>query len=72
MVGAVVGEISSGTGGGIGRLVIAYSLEATSDPAKVYTAMIGAALLGLVVAAAISLLELPLMRHRRRVLGATV
>jgi NitT/TauT family transport system permease protein len=72
VVGAVVGEISSGTGGGIGRLVIAYSLEATSDPAKVYTAMIGAALLGLVVAAAISLLELPLMRHRRRVLGATV
>ena len=72
VVGAVVGEISSGTGGGIGRLVIAYSLEATSDPAKVYTAMIGAALLGLVVAGAISLLEVPLMRHRRRVLGATV
>jgi len=67
VVGAVVGEISSGTGGGIGRLVIAYSLEATSDPAKVYTAMIGAALLGLVVAGAVSLFELPLMRHRRHV-----
>ncbi len=71
VVGAVVGEISTGTGGGIGRLVIEYSREATSDPAKVYTAMLGAAVLGLVVAAAISLLELPLMRHRRRVLGAT-
>jgi NitT/TauT family transport system permease protein len=72
VVGAVVGEISTGTRGGIGRLVIEYSREATSDPAKVYTAMLGAGLLGLVVAAAISLLEVPLMRHRRRVSGATL
>ncbi|MEV4133377.1 ABC transporter permease subunit [Dactylosporangium sp. NPDC049742] len=67
VVGAVVGEISTGTRGGIGRLVIEYSREATSDPAKVYTAMLGAAVLGLVVAGTVSLLELPLMRHRRRV-----
>jgi NitT/TauT family transport system permease protein len=67
VVGAVVGEISTGTRGGIGRLVIEYSREATSDPAKVYTAMLGAALLGLIVAGAVTLLELPLMRHRRRV-----
>jgi NitT/TauT family transport system permease protein len=33
----------------------------------VYTAMLGAALLGLVVAGFVSLLELPLMRHRRQV-----
>lgn len=72
VVGAVVGEISTGTRGGIGRLVIEYSREATSDPAKVYTAMMGAALLGLVVAATITLLEMPLMRHRRRVWGATL
>ena len=67
VVGAMVGEISTGTRGGIGRLVIEYSREATSDPAKVYTAMLGAALLGLVVAGFVSLLELPLMRHRRQV-----
>jgi NitT/TauT family transport system permease protein len=67
VVGAVVGEISTGTRGGIGRLIIEYSREATTDPAKVYTAMLGAALLGLVVAGAVSLLELPLMRHRRHV-----
>jgi NitT/TauT family transport system permease protein len=67
VVGAVVGEISTGTRGGIGRLIIEYSREATSDPAKVYTAMLGAAVLGLVVAGMVSLLELPLMRHRRRV-----
>jgi NitT/TauT family transport system permease protein len=67
VVGAVVGEISTGTRGGIGRLIIEYSREATTDPAKVYTAMLGAALLGLLVAGAVSLLELPLMRHRRHV-----
>jgi NitT/TauT family transport system permease protein len=72
VVGAVVGEISTGTRGGIGRLIIEYSREATSDPAKVYTAMLGAALLGLVVAALVSLLELPLMRHRRRVTVVTM
>ena len=68
VVGAVVGEISTGTRGGIGRLVIEYSREATTDPAKVYTAMLGAALLGLVVAGAVALAEWPLTRHRRRVL----
>jgi NitT/TauT family transport system permease protein len=67
VVGAVVGEISTGTRGGVGRLIIEYSRDATTDPAKVYTAMLGAALLGLVVAGAVSLLELPLMRHRRHV-----
>ena len=72
VVGAVVGEISTGTRGGIGRLIIEYSREATSDPAKVYTAMLGAAVLGLVVAGLVSLLELPLMRHRRRVEVATL
>jgi NitT/TauT family transport system permease protein len=72
VVGAVVGEISTGTRGGIGRLIIEYSREATSDPAKVYTAMLGAGILGLVVAGLVGLLELPLMRHRRRVEVATL
>ncbi|GAB7042112.1 MULTISPECIES: ABC transporter permease [Catenuloplanes] len=63
VVGAVVGEISTGTRGGIGRLIIEYSREATGDPAKVYTAMIGAALLGLAVAGALALAELFLTRR---------
>jgi NitT/TauT family transport system permease protein len=65
VVGAVVGEISTGTRGGIGRLVIEYSREGTTDPAKVFTAMIGAALLGLAVAAVISTAEFLLTRRRR-------
>lgn len=64
VVGAVVAEISTGTRGGIGRLIIEYSREATSDPAKVYTAMIGAALLGLVVAGIVTTFDAVAMRHR--------
>jgi NitT/TauT family transport system permease protein len=64
VVGAVVAEISTGTRGGIGRLIIEYSREATSDPAKVYTAMLGAAFLGLGVAGLVSLIDLAFMRNR--------
>ncbi|MGN9911425.1 ABC transporter permease [Phytohabitans sp. LJ34] len=64
VVGAVVGEISTGTRGGIGRLVIEYSREATADPAKVYTAMVGAALLGLAVAGLVGAAEFALNRRR--------
>jgi NitT/TauT family transport system permease protein len=64
IVGAIVAEISTGTRGGIGRLIIEYSREATTDPAKVYTAIIGAAALGLVVAGLVSLFDLYAMRNR--------
>jgi NitT/TauT family transport system permease protein len=64
VIGAIVAEISTGTRGGIGRLVIEYSREATSDPAKVYTAFLGAALLGLLVAGLVALLDAALQRYR--------
>ncbi|MFL6128540.1 MAG: ABC transporter permease [Mycobacteriales bacterium] len=64
VVGAIVAEISTGTRGGIGRLVIEYSREATSDPAKVYTAFLGAAALGLLVAGMVALLDHALSRYR--------
>lgn len=64
VVGAIVAEISMGTPGGIGRLIIVYAQQATGDPSKMYTAILGAAVLGLVAAAAISLLDLGLRRYR--------
>jgi NitT/TauT family transport system permease protein len=64
VVGAIVAEISTGIRGGIGRLVIEYSREATSDPAKVWTAFLGAALLGLLVAGLVALVDLALARYR--------
>jgi len=66
VVGVVVAEISTGLAGGIGRLIIEYAREATSDPAKVFTAVFGAAALGLMMAAIVAVVDLVGMRHRPR------
>lgn len=62
VIGAIVAEISTGTRGGIGRLIIEYAQSATGDPAKPWTALIGAAALGLVVASLVGLVDLALYR----------
>jgi NitT/TauT family transport system permease protein len=64
VIGVVVAEISTGLKGGIGRLVIEYAREATGDPAKVFTAVFGAAGLGLVMAGIIAVGDIVLMRNR--------
>lgn len=64
VIGVVVAEISTGLRGGIGRLIIEYAREATSDPAKVYTAVFGAAVLGLTMAGIVAVVDLIVMRHR--------
>ncbi len=64
VVGAVVAEISTGLQGGIGRLIISYAQQATGDPAKVYAPVIGAAVMGMVAVAAISLLDVALKRYQ--------
>jgi NitT/TauT family transport system permease protein len=63
VVGTVVAEISTGVKGGIGRLIVEYAREATSQPAKVYVAVFGAIVLGLVVAGMVTLLDLYLTRN---------
>ncbi|MDT4894826.1 MAG: NitT/TauT family transport system permease protein [Pseudonocardiales bacterium] len=65
VVGTIVAEISTGLDGGIGRLIITYSQQATGDPSRVYAAVIGAAVLGLVAAAAVTLVDLALWRYSR-------
>ena len=64
VIGVVVAEISTGLKGGIGRLVIEYAREATADPAKVFTAVFGAAALGLVMAGFVTTADVLLMRNR--------
>lgn len=63
IVGTVVAEISTGVRGGIGRLLIEYAREATSDPAKVYVAMFGAITLGLLAAGLVTALDVYLTRN---------
>lgn len=63
VVGTVVAEISTGVRGGIGRLMVEYAREASSQPAKVYVAVFGAIVLGLVVTAAITAVDVLLTRN---------
>lgn len=63
VVGTVVAEISTGVRGGIGRLMVEYAREASSQPAKVYVAVFGAIALGLVVTAAITAVDVLLTRN---------
>lgn len=67
VVGVVVAEISTAQRGGIGRLVFEYARQATSDPAKVYSAILGAACLGLAMAGLVAVIDRGLMRNRPRV-----
>jgi NitT/TauT family transport system permease protein len=64
IIGAIVAEISTGTKGGIGRLIIDYAQAATGDPPKPYTAILGAAVLGLIAAGLVGFIELALRRYR--------
>ncbi len=63
VVGTVVAEISTGVRGGIGRLLIEYARQITSQPAKVYVAVFGAIALGLLVAALVTALDVYLTRN---------
>lgn len=65
VLGSIVAEISTGTRGGVGRLIIEYAQQATNGPARVYAAVLGAALLGLVASAMVSGLDLVLLRWTR-------
>lgn len=64
VVGVVVAEISTGARGGIGRLVIEYGRQATADPEKVYSAVFGAAVLGLAMTGLVVIAESLAMRNR--------
>ena len=66
IIGSIVGEISIGLRGGVGRQILAYAQQAQTDPPKMYCAIIGAGFLGLVFTSAIGSIEriLPSSSHR--------
>lgn len=66
VVGVVVAEISLGVRAGVGRLILTYGQEASSDPPKLYTAVFGAAALGLLMAALVAGIDRLMMRNRPR------
>jgi NitT/TauT family transport system permease protein len=66
IIGSIVGEISIGLPGGIGRLILGYAQQAQTDPPKMYCAIIGAGVLGLVFTSAVGGLERLMPGSRQR------
>jgi len=66
VIGVIVSEISTGISGGIGRAVLSYGQAATGDPTKVYAAVFGAALMGLVMFGVVVAFDVIVMRNRPR------
>jgi len=66
VVGAVVAEVSTGLDGGIGRMIITSAQTGSADPARMWTPIIGAVLIGLVAAGIVGIIGAALRRYRRR------
>jgi NitT/TauT family transport system permease protein len=64
VVGVIVAEISLGLAAGVGRLIIAYGREASTDPPKLFAAVFGAAALGIVMSMLVVALDRVLRRNR--------
>lgn len=62
VVGTIVGEISAGVKGGIGRVVLDYAGKYSTGPERLYGSILAAAALGLFVFGIITLVEKLLMR----------
>ncbi len=65
VVGTVVAEISVGYSDGIGRLILETAVAASSDPAKPWSPIFGAVLLGLIAAGFVALIGSSLKPFRR-------
>jgi len=65
IIGTVVAEVSTGAKGGIGRLIIEYAQSGSADPAKAWSPIAGAVVMGLAAAGIVALLGTTLARYRR-------
>ena len=70
VVGVVVAEISLGLSTGVGRLIIAYGREASTDPPKLFAAVFGAAVLGIAMSALVVAIDRLLRRNRPQEVAA--
>ncbi len=70
VVGTVVAEVSIGLRGGIGRAIVEFAASGSSDPAKQWSPIFGAVLMGLVAAGVVTLIGVLLRRYRRSEVNA--
>jgi NitT/TauT family transport system permease protein len=66
IIGAIVGELPSGIQDGIGRILLTFSYYFISGPEKLYAAIFGAALLGIIFAAIVAAAEYFILPKGRR------
>ncbi|MEU8172813.1 ABC transporter permease subunit [Microbispora hainanensis] len=64
VVGAIVGELSAGTGRGIGRVILTFAYYYSNGPEKLYAAVLVAAVTGIVFVQVLNLLERFALRNR--------
>lgn len=64
VVGAIVGEISAGVPGGLGRMILDFASRYTTGPERLYAAVLGAALAGLIASGVIVAIEQVVLRRR--------
>lgn len=57
VVGAIVGEISAGVRGGLGRVILDFAGRYSTSPPRVYASVLGAGMLGLAVFALVNAAE---------------
>ncbi|MEQ7007069.1 ABC transporter permease subunit [Actinopolymorpha sp. B17G11] len=66
VVGAIVGEISAGSGRGIGRSILTFTYYYANGPEKLYGAVAIAAVAGVLFVQTLNLVEALTLRHRDR------
>lgn len=64
VVGAIVGEISAGVRGGLGRLILDFAGKYITGPERLYVAIIGACITGLVAVGVVAAAERLLLARR--------
>ncbi|WP_129783638.1 ABC transporter permease [Promicromonospora panici] len=64
VVGTVVAEVSTGLRGGLGRMIVEFGASASADPAKQWSPIAGAVLVGLAATGLVALVALGLRRYR--------
>ncbi len=66
VVGAIVGEISAGVRGGLGRLILDFAGKYITGPERLYVSIIGAALTGLLAVGVVAMAERAVLARRRQ------
>lgn len=64
VVGTVVAEVSTGLRGGLGRMIVEFGASASADPAKQWSPIAGAVLVGLAATGLVALVAVALRRYR--------